>query len=110
MGKYFEAKSTGQASTAIAKLMALGAKQARVLRAGREVEVKIDELKVGDTVVVRPGEKIPSDGLITEGAAAIDEAMLSGESMPVDKKKGDRVFSDVKYQRPDSRSYNRCGR
>jgi len=92
LGKYFEAKSTGQASTAIAKLMALGAKQARVLRAGREVEVKIDELKVGDTVVVRPGEKIPSDGLITEGAAAIDEAMLSGESMPVDKKKGDRVF------------------
>lgn len=92
LGKYFEAKSTGQASEAIMKLMALGAKRAHLIRDGAEVEVSIDELAVGNLVVVRPGEKVPSDGQIIEGSAAIDESMLTGESMPIDKKVGDKVF------------------
>ncbi len=92
LGKYFEAKSTGQASEAIMKLMELGAKRARVLKDGREVEVGIEELKVGDVVMVRPGEKVPSDGVIVEGAAALDESMLTGESIPADKQAGDRVY------------------
>jgi Cu+-exporting ATPase len=92
LGKYFEARSTGQASEAILKLMELGAKQARVLRDGVEVEVPIEQLKVSDEVVVRPGEKVPSDGVITEGSAALDESMLTGESIPVDKQAGDRVY------------------
>ena len=92
LGKYFEAKSTGQASEAITKLMELGAKKAHVIRQGVEVELDIAELQIGEIVVVRPGEKIPSDGKIIEGAAAIDESMLTGESMPVDKKAEDQVF------------------
>lgn len=92
LGKYFEAKSTGQASEAITKLMALGAKKAKVIRQGVEVEVDIDELQIAEVVIVRPGEKIPSDGKIIEGSAAIDESMLTGESMPVDKVADDQVF------------------
>jgi len=92
LGKYFEAKSTGQASAAIMKLMELGAKKARRLKDGVEQEVAVTELKVGDMVVVRPGEKVPSDGIIVQGNAAMDEAMLTGESILVDKKVGDRVY------------------
>lgn len=92
LGKYFEARSTGQASEAIMKLMELGAKNARLIRNGTEVEVPIEELRVGDVAVVRPGEKVPSDGVIVEGAAAIDESMLTGESIPADKQPGDRVY------------------
>lgn len=92
LGKFFEARSTGQASDAIRKLMELGAKQARVMRGGAEVEVPIEELKVSDIMVVRPGEKVPTDGTILEGAAALDEAMLTGESVPVDKRAGDAVY------------------
>lgn len=92
LGKYFEAKSTGQASLAIAKLMELGAKKARIIIDGREVEIDINELKSGDTAIVKPGEKVPSDGFITQGEAAINESMLTGESLPVDKKVGDKVY------------------
>ena len=92
LGRYFEARSRGQASAAIEKLMDLGAKTARVLRGGSEVEVPIDAVKVGDVLVVRPGEKIPVDGRVVDGRSTLDEAMLTGESMPVSKSAGDNVF------------------
>lgn len=92
LGKYFEIRSTSQASTAIAKLMQLGAKSARLLQGGQEVEVPIEQLSIGQVAVVRPGEKIPSDGEIIFGQAAIDESMLTGESVPVDKGVGAKVF------------------
>lgn len=92
LGKYFEARSTGQASEAIQKLLELGAKQARVLVDGKEVEVSIERVHIGDVLIVKPGEKIPTDGVIAMGEAAMDESMLTGESMPVDKKENDGVF------------------
>ncbi|MEA2058361.1 MAG: heavy metal translocating P-type ATPase, partial [Actinomycetota bacterium] len=92
LGRYFEARAKGQASNAITKLLELGAKQARVSRNGSEVMVDIDELRIGDTVVTLPGEKIPTDGMIAAGTSSIDESMLTGESAPVDKTIGDDVF------------------
>lgn len=92
LGKYLEARSTGQAGEAITKLMQLGVKHAKVLRNGEEVVVPIEQLAVDDVVVVRPGEKVPSDGVIVKGAAALDESMLTGESIPADKSAGDKVF------------------
>ena len=92
LGRYFEARAKGQASNAITKLLELGAKQARVSRNGSEVMVDIDELRIGDTVVTLPGEKIPTDGMITAGTSSIDESMLTGESAPVDKTIGDDAF------------------
>ena len=92
LGRYFEAISRGRASAAIEKLMQLGAKTARVLKGGIESEVSVEQLQVGDIVVVRPGEKIPVDGQVISGAAAVDEAMLTGESMPVRKVTGDQVI------------------
>ena len=91
-GRYVEAKAKGRASQAIRKLLELGAKKANVLRDGKEVEVPIEEVRVGDIMIVRPGEKIPTDGVILEGESAIDESMATGESMPVNKKKGDEVI------------------
>ena len=92
LGRYFEARAKGQASNAITKLLELGAKQARVSRDGTETMVGIDELRIGDTVVAFPGEKIPTDGVITSGRSSLDESMLTGESAPVDKTVGDDVF------------------
>lgn len=92
LGKFFEARSTGQASAAIQKLLELGAKTARVRRDDAEVEIAIADVRVGDVMIVKPGEKIPTDGVIAKGASSIDESMLTGESMPVDKKEGDQVF------------------
>lgn len=92
LGKYFEAKSAGQAGEAMRKLMELGAKKARVLLAGQEQEVDIAEIKIGDIVVVRPSEKIPLDGEVIKGQSAVDESMLTGESMLVEKKNGSRVY------------------
>lgn len=92
LGKYLEAKAKGRTSEAIRKLMGLQAKTARVIRDGQEVEIPVDEVEVGDVVVVRPGEKIPVDGVVTEGTSAVDESMLTGESIPVDKKPGDLVI------------------
>ena len=74
------------------KLLELGAKTARVLRDGEEVEIPIERLQVGDIMVVRPGEKIPTDGKIVWGSSAIDESMATGESMPVTRKEGDQVI------------------
>ncbi len=92
LGRYFEARAKGRASQAITKLMELGAKQARLLREGREQMVAVEELRVGDRVVVKPGEKVPVDGVIVDGASSFDESMLTGESLPVDKVPGDAVF------------------
>jgi len=93
LGRYFEARSRGQASQAIEKLLELGAKTARVIRNGQEINIPIEQVIVGDTLLVKPGEKIPVDGMITEGAASVDESMLTGESMPVEKKLKDSVFA-----------------
>ncbi|MEA2660267.1 MAG: copper-transporting P-type ATPase [Candidatus Binatota bacterium] len=92
LGRYFEARSRGQAGEAIEKLMALGAKSARLIDGGEERDIPIEEVKVGDVLLVRPGEKIPVDGALTRGSSSVDEAMLTGESMPVGKVVGDAVF------------------
>ncbi len=86
-GRYVEAKAKGRASQAIKRLLMLEAKSARILVKGEEKEVPIEEVKVGDVMVVRPGEKIPTDGVVIEGESAVDESMATGESMPVHKKK-----------------------
>jgi P-type Cu+ transporter len=92
LGKFLEARAKGRTSEAIKKLMGLRAKTARIVRAGVEAEVPIDEVRVGDVVLAKPGEKIPVDGVVIEGRSAVDESMLTGESLPVDKKPGDRVI------------------
>lgn len=92
LGKYLEAVAKGKTSEAIKKLMGLQAKTARVVREGKEVDIPIAEVEVGDIVVVRPGEKIPVDGTIIEGHSSVDEAMLTGESLPVEKNIGDTVI------------------
>jgi Cu+-exporting ATPase len=91
-GRYVEAKAKGRASQAIKRLLMLEAKSARILVSGKEKEVPIEEVKVGDVMVVRPGEKIPTDGVVVEGESAVDESMATGESMPVLKKKGSEVI------------------
>jgi heavy metal translocating P-type ATPase len=92
LGRFFEARAKGQASNAITKLLEIGAKQARVRRAGVEEMISAEELRVGDVVIVLPGEKIATDGVIVAGGSSIDESMLTGESAPVDKSVGDDVF------------------
>ena len=93
LGKSLEAVTKGKTSEAIKKLMGLAPKTATAIRDGREIEIPIGEVQVGDTLLVRPGEKIPVDGLVVDGETAIDESMLTGESMPVDKKAGDKVYA-----------------
>ncbi|MFJ5716486.1 heavy metal translocating P-type ATPase [Neobacillus sp. NPDC093127] len=92
LGKLFEAKAKGRSSEAIKKLMGLQAKTAIIERNGIEMEIPIEEVVVGDILHIKPGEKIPVDGIIIEGQSAIDESMLTGESVPVDKKMGDEVI------------------
>lgn len=92
LGRYFEAKAKLGTSEAIKKLLGLAPKTARIVRDGKEIDVVISEVIVGDLIRVRPGEKIPVDGTITEGDSSIDESMVTGESIPVDKKKGDNVI------------------
>ncbi len=92
LGRYFEAKAKGQTSAAIKKLLGLQAKTARVLRNGKEIDIPLEQVKVGDQIRVRPGEKIPVDGIILEGESSIDESMITGESIPADKTKGDTVI------------------
>ena len=91
-GKYVEAKARGRASQEIKKLLELGAKKARVLRGKQEIEVGISEIKIGDIFVVRPGEKIPTDGVVAKGESSVDESMVTGESLPVEKAKGSNVI------------------
>ena len=92
LGKFLEARAKGRTSEAIKKLMGLRAKTARVVRAGLELEVPADDVRVGDVVLVKPGETIPVDGVVIEGRSAVDESMLTGESMPVEKKPGEPVI------------------
>jgi len=92
LGKYLEANAKGRTSEAIKKLMGLRAKTAHVIRNGQEMQIPSDEVLVGDIVIVRPGEKIPVDGVVVEGRSALDESMLTGESLPVEKGPGDPVI------------------
>jgi P-type Cu+ transporter len=92
LGKLFEAKAKGRSSEAIKKLMGLQAKTAKVIREGQEMEIPLEDVVVGDVILVKPGEKVPVDGEILEGRSALDESMITGESVPVDKTVGDKVI------------------
>ena len=92
LGRWLEALTRGRTSEAIRKLMKLQPKVARVIRGGQEAEIPADEVEIGDLILVKPGESIPVDGVIQEGYSAVDEAMLTGESLPVEKKAGDNVI------------------
>lgn len=92
LGKWLEAKAKGKTSEAIKKLMKLQAKTALVLRTGKEQEIPIEEVMVGEIIIVRPGEKIPVDGIVTEGHSSVDEGMVTGESIPIEKIKGNKVI------------------
>ena len=83
LGRFFEARAKRRSGEAIRKLLELGAKEARVLRDGREVLVAVEQLRVGDLFVVRPGEKVATDGIVESGESAVDVSMLTGESVPV---------------------------
>ncbi|MDP3639683.1 MAG: heavy metal translocating P-type ATPase [Nanoarchaeota archaeon] len=95
LGKYLEAVAKGKTSQAIAKLVKLGAKTATVIRQGKELQIPIEQVIVSDIVIVKPGEKIPVDGILVEGHSAVDESLVTGESMPVEKKKGDAVIGST---------------
>ena len=93
LGKMLEAVSKGKTGEAIKKLMGLAPKTAFVIQNGAETEIPVEEVEIGDIIIVKPGSKIPVDGVVIEGHTAIDESMLTGESMPVDKKAGDKVYA-----------------
>ncbi|MCX6178733.1 MAG: heavy metal translocating P-type ATPase [Chlorobiales bacterium] len=92
LGKYLETRSKLKTGEAIEKLIGLQAKSARVVRDGKEIEIPVEQVKTGDSIIVKPGEKLPVDGIITEGYSSIDESMVTGESIPVDKGIGDNVI------------------
>jgi P-type Cu+ transporter len=94
-GKYLEAIAKGKTSEAISKLMKIGAKTATIIRKGKEIKIPIDDVVKGDIVLVKPGEKIPVDGIIIEGNSTIDESLVTGESIPVEKKKNDQVIGST---------------
>jgi len=98
LGRYLEEKAKGKTSEALRELLELGAKTARILVNEREKEVPMEELKVGDIMVVRPGEKIPTDGKVIEGQSSVDESMATGESLPVEKTTGDEVIGSTVNQ------------
>lgn len=95
LGRYLEAKAKAHTSDAIKKLLGLQAKTARIIRDGQEMDIPLEEVKVGDLVRVRPGEKVPVDGKITQGLSSIDESMVTGESIPVEKMVGDMVIGST---------------
>jgi P-type Cu+ transporter len=92
LGRMLESRANGKTGAAIRRLIGLQAKTARVIRQGREQDIPISDVMIGDTIIVRPGEKIPVDGQVVDGASAVDESMLTGESLPVDKSAGDAVL------------------
>ncbi len=92
LGKYLEAQAKGRTSEAIRKLLDLQAKTAIVIRDGKEIEIPVEDVEVGDIVIVKPGDKIPVDGIVQEGRSSVDESMLTGESLPVEKNVGDEVI------------------
>lgn len=91
LGKYLEANAKGKTSEAISKLIRLSPKKAHIIRGGREITISVDDVRVGDIIIVKPGEKIPVDGIIVSGNSSVDESMITGESLPVGKKVGDMV-------------------
>ncbi len=91
-GRWLEAKAKTSTSAAIKRMMGLRARTARVVRDGRELDVPVDEVAAGDVVIVRPGEKVPVDGVVVDGRSSVDESMLTGESLPVEKQMGSRVY------------------
>lgn len=93
VGKFLEERSKGKTNSAVAKLIDLSPKTATVIRNGKEIKINAEDITVGDTVVIRPGEKIPVDGIVLSGASSVDQAALTGESMPVEKNEGDSVMS-----------------
>src|SRR6266851_2675167 len=99
LGKYLEARAKGQTNEAIKKLIGLQARTAHVIRAGNEIDLPIEQVQVGDELLVRPGEKIPVDGEVIAGRSSVDEAMITGESIPVDKAIGDPVIGATINQR-----------
>lgn len=92
LGRFLEARAKGKTSQAIKKLIGLQPKTARIIRNGQEMEIEIANVQVGDLIIVRPGEKIPVDGVVKDGHSTVDESMLTGESMPIEKKAGSNVF------------------
>ncbi len=92
IGKYLEVKAKGRASQAIKKLLQMGAKTAKIIVDGEEMEISVKDLQVGDVMVIRPGEKIPTDGVVVDGKSLVDESMATGESMPVKREKGNEVI------------------
>ena len=92
IGKYLEVKAKGRASQAIKKLLQMGAKTAKIIVDGEEIEIPTKDLQIGDVMVIRPGEKVPTDGIVVDGSSLIDESMATGESMPVKRQKGDEVI------------------
>ncbi|MBI4849768.1 MAG: copper-translocating P-type ATPase [Nitrospirae bacterium] len=92
LGRLLEARAKGHTSEAIKKLMGLQARTARIIRDGGETDIPIEEVETGDIILVRPGEKVPVDGIIKEGYSSVDESMISGESIPVEKRSGDRII------------------
>jgi len=99
LGKYLEARAKGQTNEAIKKLIGLQARTAHVIHAGREVELPIEQVQVGDELIVRPGEKIPVDGVMLSGLSSVDESMITGESIPVEKNEGDPLIGATINQR-----------
>lgn len=93
LGKFLEARSKGKTGEAIRALMSLAPKTATVIRDGKELEISVDDVKINDTIIIKPGQSLPVDGVILSGETSIDESMLTGESMPVDKHSGDKVFA-----------------
>ena len=92
LGRYLESLTKGRTSEAIKKLINLGAKEATIIKNGKEIKIPIEKVAIGDIVLVKPGEKIPVDGLITEGYSSVDEKVITGEGLPIEKKKGDLVI------------------
>ena len=99
LGKYLEARATGQTNEAIRKLIGLQPRTAHVMRAGKEVELPIEQVQVGDELIVRPGEKIPVDGIVLAGLSSVDESMITGESIPVEKGEGEPLIGATINQR-----------
>lgn len=98
LGQYLEVKAKGKASQAIRKLLQLEADTARVIRDGEEIEISLEEVEVGDVMLVKPGEKIPTDGIVVGGESSVDESMVTGESIPVNKYEGDKVIGSTLNQ------------
>ena len=93
LGKFLETKSKGKTSEAITKLLHLAPKTATVIRNGEEQEIPVEEVVVGDRIVIKPGQSIPVDGVIIEGSSSVDQSALTGESIPVEKNVGDKVIA-----------------